>query len=99
MTQTALTRAVGARSLSRGLDTHWSDMDAEAIRLWLSDHGEEGERLYRDVMSALVCFGGWIKTTRAHERSAPFDIEQFVNDKLDDVCAPLAPEVREWLGA
>lgn len=91
-------RAAGARQLSRGLDTHWSDMDREAVRLWLSDHGEEGERLYRDLMSALVCFGGWIKTTKAHERRGEFDVEAFVNDALDDMCAPLAEEVREWLG-
>lgn len=94
----ALTRAIGARQLSRGLDTHWSDMDREAIRIWLSDHGEEVEQAYREVMSALVNFGGVVKVTKAYE-ARTFDIEQFVNDKLDSVTGPLAAEVKEWLGA
>lgn len=97
--QTALTRAIGARKLSRGLYAQWSDMDHEAIMLWLSEHGEEGERLHKELMAALLNFGVWIKETHAHERRGAFDIERYVNESLNGACNPLAPEVREWLGS
>lgn len=95
--QTALTRSLGARQLSRGLDNAWSDMDREAVRLWLSDHGEEIELAHRDLMIALVRFGGAIKVTHAHESRGEFDVERFVNEVLDSACSPLAMEVREYL--
>lgn len=97
--QSPLTRSIGARNLSRGIEAQWSDMDREAIRLWLSDHGEEGEQLHRDVLMALVRFGGWIKATQAHEKRGAFNVEEYVNAVLDSACRPLAPEVREYLGS
>lgn len=97
--QSALTRAMGARRRSIGLDAQWSDMTRADIWQWLSDHGDEGELLHRELMSALLKFGVWIRDTKAHDARGAFDVEAYLNDALDSACAPLAPEVKEWLGS